>query len=195
MRFHFLDDGLVHSKAFTYAGKRGNILTPCVGYKPAIQENFMSVSVVEDDFRRNSKSAVCRATVIFVLALQASCRWSLWAANYHTPALNDFLGLGAFRWSRRFNTIRESRHSVQEQHWPLLQTQDGQLTSCVRMPRTAAYTAVYGTIFSRLKWLFMACVLLRNNSDLVTQFTPYNTKLSLNVGRISITMCADFNFL
>jgi len=73
LRFHFLDDGPVHSKAFTYTEKRGNILTPCVGYESAIQENFMLVSVVEDAVRRNSKSSVCRATVIFVLALQAGC--------------------------------------------------------------------------------------------------------------------------
>jgi hypothetical protein len=74
LRFHFLDDGSVHSKAFTYTGKCGNILTPCVGYESAIQENSMSMSVVEDDVRRNSNSAVCRAMVIFVFALQAGCR-------------------------------------------------------------------------------------------------------------------------
>jgi hypothetical protein len=81
---------------------------------------------VEDDVRRNSNSAVCRAMVIFVFALQAGCRWSLWVANYRTPTLKDFLGHSVLRWSRRFTTTRESRHSVQEQHWPLLQTQDGQ---------------------------------------------------------------------
>jgi hypothetical protein len=176
LRFHLLDDGSVHSKAFTYTGKRGNILTPCVGYESAIQENFMSVSVVEDDARRNSKSAVCRATVIFVFALQSGCRRSLWVANYHTPALNDFLGLSVFRWSQciHHDTWKQAFRSRAAL---ISATDSGRPVDRNKLRQYATNscnTAVYGTVFSRLKWLFMVCVFLRNNGDLVTQFIPYN---------------------
>ena len=140
LRFHFLDDGSVHSKAFTYTGKRGNILTPCVGYESAIQENFMWVSVVEDDVRRNSTGAVCRATVIFVF----DCKLAVGEAFELQIATRQL-------WMIYLVSVYSAGSDVSPRHVKAglpfksstdlccrLTTASRLLTSCVSTPRTAA---------------------------------------------------------
>jgi len=169
LRFHLFDDGSAHSKAFTYTGKRGNILTPRVGYESAIQENFMSLSVVEDDVRRNSNKRSVQSIGNFRICIASwlskkplSCKW-LHASSER------------FSWSQCIPLVHTFHHDMWKQAFRsraalTSATDSGRPVDCNKLRQYATNgcnTTVYRTACSRLKWLFMDFVFLGNNSDLI----------------------------